>query len=215
MGLPLAKALQYVNRLTPNAKDYRSWAVSDFIVYKKKWVDEHVTLEEQQKTWALYLKWAALCNANPASWSSSNGTAFTNNLETRKFRYTPGTDKDKAPTLEASSNATLPATQREVTLAGVGQCEYFATQAYQALKAGGAAGTTPRVDKISTPGHNWVIVNHSSDASSSPHWVAVDYWLLALGFPKTGCICAWDKMTPLRFSEPFKVIETFNPDNQT
>ena len=93
--------------------------------------------------------------------------------------------------------------------------EYFATQAYQALKAGGAAGTTPRVDKISTPGHNWVIVNHSSDASSSPHWVAVDYWLLALGFPKTGCICAWDKMTPLRFSEPFKVIETFNPDNQT
>jgi hypothetical protein len=214
MGLPIADALQYVNRLTFFAKDYRNWAVSDFLLYKD-WIDPPITtLAEQQKTWALYLKWAALADSNPKTWSSSNGTAFNESADVRKFRYTPGADKDTKPTLEPASKSALPSTQREVTLAGVGQCEYFATQAYQALKAGGAPGKVPRVDKVATPGHNWVLVNYSATPGSSPTWVAVDYWLLALGVPKAKCVCAWDKAA-LRFSEPFEFVETFNPDKQT
>ena len=140
MSLPLALALHYINSHTHSAKNYRNWAVSDFILYKEVLVDPNTTLEEQQKTWALYLKWTALCNANPESWSSSNGTRFTDSPAIRKFRYTPGADTATAPTLEASSNAILPATQREVTLDGVGQCEYFATQAYE---GGGVRSNIP------------------------------------------------------------------------
>lgn len=214
MGLQIAQALQYVNKLTFFAKNYRNWAVSDFLLYRE-WIDPPVTtLEEQQKTWALYLKWAELAKANPTQWGSANGSAFNDNAETRKFRYTPGADKASPPTLLPASKAMLPSTQREVTLAGVGQCEYFATQAYQALKAGGPLGTVPRVDKVATPGHNWVLVNYSATLSSSPNWVAVDYWLLALGVSKAKCICGWDKAV-LRFNPPFEFIETFNPENQT
>ena len=210
--LPIAEALHYVKPLAFFAKSYRNWAVSDFALYKD-WVKPPITtLAEFQKTWALYLKWTTLCAANPTTWSSANGTAFTDNLASRKFRYTPGADDTTAPTLEPASTGTLPSTQREVTLEGVGQCEYFATQAYQALKAGGPAGKVPRVDKVSTPGHNWVLVNHSTTLGSSPSWIAVDYWLLALGLPQAKCICAWDKAA-LSFPEPFKIIETFNPGN--
>jgi hypothetical protein len=174
MALLIATALQYVNPLTFFAKDYRNWAVSDFAL-NRDWIDPPVTsLDELQKTWALYLKWAALCDTNLTTWSSSNGKAFAESPDTRKFRYTLGKDKDTAPTLEPASKAALPGTQREVTLAGVGQCEYFATQAVQALRAGGAPGKVPRADKVATPGHNWMLVNYSSALGSSPFWIAVD-----------------------------------------
>jgi hypothetical protein len=212
--LSLADAMKYVNRLTTFAKQLRDYAVSDFLLYRS-WIEPPVTsLDELQKTWALYLKWKELCKANPSQWSSSNGQPFSASPAARKFRYIKGGAADVAPTLYSMTDPKLPG-MIDAELKGVGQCEYFATQAYQALKAGGKPGTVPRVDKISTPGHNWVLVNYSPDDgnesdSESANWVAVDYWLLALGVPKAKCICAWTDAV-LRFKPPFKFIETYTP----
>lgn len=162
-----------------------------------------------QKTWALYAKWVALCKGNPQQWFSANGQAFETNEQARKFNYTMGSSEG-GPTLGSGA--------QQAVLKGVGQCEYFATQAYAALKVGGKKGSVPRVDKISTPGHNWVLVNYSTKDDSSDQWVAVDYWLLALGAPRAKCICSltefveeWGKEINLA---EFNVVETFNPDGQ-
>jgi hypothetical protein len=215
--LSLADALKYVNRLTTFGKQFREYAVSDFLLYRD-WIEPPITsLDELQKTWALYLKWKALCDANPSQWSSSNGQQFTQSPSARKFRYINGASSKIAPTLHLMTDPRQPG-MKEAELKGVGQCEYFATQAYQALKAGGDPGKVPRVDKISTPGHNWVLVNYSPDDgndedSESPNWIAVDYWLLALGVPRAKCICAWSEAT-LKFKPPFQFVETFNPHKE-
>jgi hypothetical protein len=216
--LSLDDALAFVRKHTALATKYRDYAVSDFLNYMD-WVKppEGISDAEYQKTWALYLKWKQLCNANYADWYSANGTPFVKNPETRKFRYTPGGVAATAPTIHKATDPRS-AAMIEATLAGVGQCEYFATQAYQALKIRGKAGTTPRVDKVSTPGHNWVLVNYSprdgnERGRESPNWVAVDYWLLALGVPPGECICRYDQGF-IRFPPPFRFVETFNPYNE-
>jgi len=165
--LSLEDALKYVNLKTSAAKKFREYAVSDFTNYKEL-VGKHMPADEFQKTWALYLKWSTLCKANPQQWFSANGQAFETNEGARKFNYTLG-----AP----STGPTVGSGAKQAVLKGVGQCEYFATQAFAALKVGGKKGSVPRVDKISTPGHNWVLVNYSTRDDSSDKWVAVDYWV--------------------------------------
>jgi hypothetical protein len=150
-----------------------------------------------------------LCKGNPQQWSSSNGQAFETDEGKRKFNYTLGSP---------STGPTVGSGAKQAVLKGIGQCEYFATQAYAALKVGGKKGSVPRVDKISTPGHNWVLVNYSPKDNSSDKWVAVDYWLLALGVPRDKCICSLEDFVD-EFGDDFNLtefttVETFNPDNQ-
>jgi hypothetical protein len=206
--LSLDDALKYVNLKTGGAKKYREYAVSDFSNYVDS-IKKHMPPEELQKTWALYLKWAGLCTANPQQWSSANGQSYATNEPARKFNYT--INAAKAPTLGVGA--------QKAVVNGVGQCEYFATQAFAALKLGGKKGTVPRVDKIATPGHNWVLVNYSPRATTVDQLVAVDYWLLALGVARDKCICAyttfveeWGKEFALSPIKP--VGDPFNPDNQ-
>lgn len=206
--LSLDDALKYVNLKTSGAKKYREYAVSDFSNYIDS-IKKHMPPEELQKTWALYLKWAGLCTANAQQWSSANGQSYATNEAARKFNYTM--NAAKAPTLGAGA--------QKAVVNGVGQCEYFATQAFAALKVGGKKGTVPRVDKIATPGHNWVLVNYSPKAKTAEQLVAVDYWLLALGVARDKCICAyttfleeWGKEFALSPIKP--VGDPFNPDNQ-
>jgi hypothetical protein len=201
--LSLKDAHDYVTTKTKSADKYREYAVSDFLNYRTM-IQDHMEVQELQKTWALYLKWKMMCDANPQQWSSANGRAFTVNLPVQKFNYTLGT-KDTPPTLGTGAQMAI--------VKGVGQCEYFATQAFQMLKTWGKEGTVPRVDKIATPGHNWVIVNYSDKDPIGDNLVAVDAWLLALGVPRAKCICPWKKAA-IQFSQPFKFIETFNPDKQ-
>ena len=205
--LSLDDALKYVNLKTGGAKKYREYAVSDFSNYIDN-IKKHMPPAELQKTWALYLKWAGLCRANAQQWSSANGQAFVTNEAARKFNYSMSASK--APTLGSGA--------QKAVVNGVGQCEYFATQAYAALKVGGKKGTVPRIDKISTPGHNWVLVNYSPKSDAADHLVAVDYWLLALGAPRDKCICAYTKFAEewgdeFNLSE-FVIVETANPDGQ-
>jgi hypothetical protein len=205
--LSLDDALKYVNLKTSGAKKYREYAVSDFSNYIDQ-IKNHISPAELQKTWALYLKWAGLCKANAQQWSSANGQPFATNEAARKFNYTMG----------ASTAPTLGSGAQKAVVNGVGQCEYFATQAYAALKVGGKKGTVPRIDKISTPGHNWVLVNYSPKSKSPDHLVAVDYWLLALGTARDKCICAYTTFIEewgdeFNLSE-FVIVETANPDNQ-
>jgi hypothetical protein len=205
--LSLEDALKYVNLKTSAAKKYREYAVSDFSNYIDQ-LKNHVTSAELQKTWALYLKWSGLCKANAQQWSSANGQAFATNEGARKFNYT----------MKASAAPTLGSGAQKAVVNGVGQCEYFATQAFAALSVGGKKGTVPRVDKVSTPGHNWVLVNYSPKDESSDRTVAVDYWLLALGVAREKCICAfttfqteWENEFSL---SPISIVKTVNPDGQ-
>ncbi|HEU4687055.1 MAG TPA: hypothetical protein VFS23_01775 [Vicinamibacterales bacterium] len=123
-----------MNLKTSGAKKYREYAVSDFSNY----VDS--------------IKWAGLCTANPQPWSSANGQSYATNEAARKFNYT--INVSKAPTLGVGA--------QKAVVNGVGQCEYFATQAFAALKVGGKKGTVPRVDKIATLGHNPVSLTNGS-----------------------------------------------------
>ena len=205
--LTLDDALKYVNLKTSSAKKYREYAVSDFSNYIEP-LKKHIPPAELQKTWALYLKWSGLCKANAQQWSSANGQAYVTNEPARKFNYTMSAAK--APTLGSGA--------QKAVVNGVGQCEYFATQAFAALKVGGKKGTVPRIDKISTPGHNWVLVNYSPKTESTDRRVAVDYWLLALGAPREKCICSYTAFLEawgdkFNLSE-FVIVETANPDNQ-
>lgn len=213
MPLDIKVAMQYVRAHTFSGRVYRDYAVSDFLLYRD-WIKPPITtMKEYQKTWALYLKWTALCGANPSQWSSANGTAFNASEQSRKFRFKPGTQIDEPPTLHPYA---IPSTSgtTEATLKGVGQCEYFAMNAFQALKAGGKTGEVPRVDKVATPGHNWVLVNYSPAApKNTSTWIAVDFWLLALGVPSTKCVCEW-KNASLKFGpDDLEIVETFNPDS--
>jgi hypothetical protein len=201
--LSLEDALKYVNAKTKAADKFREYAVSDFLRYKKD-VEKVTTAEELQKTWALYLRWKKMCDANYQQWYSPNGQAFDTDLKSRTFNYTEGSP---------STGPTIGSGPKQAVVKGIGQCEYFATQAYQMLKVGGKKGTVPRVDKISTPGHNWVLVNFSENDEDGDNLVAVDVWLLALGVKRDECICAWQNAS-WRFDPPFEPIETFNPDNQ-
>ncbi|MCH2201519.1 MAG: hypothetical protein MK102_06100 [Fuerstiella sp.] len=94
--------------------------------------------------------------------------------------------------------------QIQVTLGGVGQCEWFAMHAYADLAAGGIEGKTPMIQKISTPSHNWVLVN--GDHPDQNKWYAVDYWMLALGTHVSKCICPYPN-SPFA-GEPIEIIKT-------
>ena len=51
-------------------------------------------------------------------------------------------------------------------------------------KVGGKKGTVPRIDKISTPGHNWVLVNYSPETESTDRRVVGGlFGCVALGAP--------------------------------
>lgn len=204
--LPYAEALLHVRSMLAPDK-YRNYAVSDFARYRSI-VEKNASAAELQKTWALYLKWVALSKANPGTYGSPNGKPFN---PTKKFRYERGGGKDGAPKL-CPDTQQLGGEVREAELHGVGQCEYFAGLAYAALTRGGKDGKIPRVDKVSTPGHNWVLVNYSEDQSTSPHWIAVDYWFKALGLPPKKYICSYDSF--YWRGQELEFVETWNPENR-
>jgi len=90
-------------------------------------------------------------------------------------------------------------------MVGWGQCDYFGLMAYNNLKkpaVGKMAGKAPIVSKISTPGHNWVIVNQDAPKAN---WMLVDLWLYAMGVPYNKSICPYSsgigfqdmKVTPI------------------
>lgn len=210
-------AMKYVTSHTLFAKNFRNYAVSDFLGYtdwvrpsKTKFV---VTIDEFQKTWALYNWWKEKCKADAASWSSANGTAFNHKEELRKFLYKPGASEQLEPAVTTWKKAPFPIGHKEAKLDGVGQCEYFATQAYQALVGNKSDKTAPLIEKISTPGHNWVVVNRVKDTLPA-NWIVVDYWLFALGVPKKNSICKWDDAMIGFEPDAIKVVESFNPQGE-
>ncbi len=212
-------AMKYVKSRTVFAKKFRNYAVSDFVLYNE-WIRpsktaNKVPLAEFQKTWALYLWWVAKCKADSGAWSSANGASFSGKPEpSRKFLYQPSGSETVAPTVDAWKKGPWSGGIQEAKLDGVGQCEYFAMQAYQDL-VGNKQGTkdTPLIEKISTPGHNWVIVNRVKDTDVS-EWIVVDYWFLALGVPMQFCICSWNSALANFDADSIKVVESFNPNNE-
>ncbi len=199
-------ALSFVNARF-KSKAIRNYAVSDFASYTEI-AAKGTSLTELQKTWALYLKWAALADANPGEYSSANGKSFSNSV---KFFYTEGGDTDTAPTIVSAKGANT----KEAELKGVGQCEYFAGLAYRDLSTPRTgSNAAPVVRKVATKGHNWVLVN--MDAKKDNAMVYVDYWLFALGVPALNCVCLGTNsvMSSLDLDMSWiKVIETWNPND--
>lgn len=226
MAIKVEDALKFVKPHISEVKKLRDYAVSDFLGYIDI-VKDYAELEEVQKTWALYLKWKDLCNSDKAKYSSANGTAFKPEVQ---FVYKVGKTVAEAPTLvdkvktikEHATNTKGKEVDlkkdgyREATLRGVGQCEYFAQQAYGHLKVPAKTGSVaPLVRKIATPGHNWVIVNYDDESQNKPElWVQVDFWLAALGLPLDKCICAYSKRA-VQFKEKIEIVLTYDPNSAT
>ncbi|MEL6104821.1 MAG: hypothetical protein AAFU85_02235 [Planctomycetota bacterium] len=189
MPLTYQQAMVHVQRHTARHKlRFRNFAVSDFTDYKddsRRWASG----QDFRKVWALHEKWAGLCKTSGRRWGSANGKFFYENERARTFRFLPYGNVTHVPTLYQDRQAGIPAGTERVVLSGVGQCEYFAAQAFSALSKRGRQGTVPRIDKISTYMHNWVLVN--SDAPNQDDWIAVDYWMYALGAPERLCICRY------------------------
>ena len=186
MALSFQAAMEHVQKCTRRHKlQFRDYAVSDFAQYSdyaRRWSPGR----DFRKAWALYEKWGELCRSGNRKWTSANGKPFDGDQRTRTFRFRPCGNTLAAPTLFPDRPQGLPPGTERVVLKGVGQCEYFATKAFNALSRNGKPNTVPRIDKISTPGHNWVLVN--ADAASTNDWIAVDYWMYALGAPEARCI---------------------------
>ena len=183
---------------------FQGFAVSDFLGYRTM-VANRMPLAELQKTWALYLKWKALANTD-GRYSSANGKTFDRPV--RVF-YTAGPNRNTAPTIHATNIAGASVTD----LRGVGQCEYFAMGAYADLKIPARGGQpAPIVQKIATPGHNWVLVN--GDAANQNDFVCVDYWLFAMGIPRPQCICLTPQsLTPVLLNMArIDYIKTWDPN---
>lgn len=226
MAIKVDDALKFVKPHISEVKKLREFAVSDFLGYIDI-VKEHAPLEELQKTWALYLKWTALCAIDKGKYYSANGSAFKPEVS---FVYKMGASEDEAPTLidkvktlkehaaatKAKEVDLKKDGYREAILRGVGQCEYFAQQAYGHLKVPAKTGSVgPLVRKIATPGHNWVIVNYDDESLSKPDlWVQVDFWLAALGVPIDKSICAYSKRA-VQFREKIEVVLTYDPNTGT
>ena len=169
--LTLDDALKYVNLKTSGAKKYREYAVSDFSNYIEE-IKKHIPPAELQKTWALYLKWSGLCKANAQQWSSANGQAYVTNEPARKFNYTMSAAK--APTLGSGA--------QKAVVNGVGQCEYFATQAFAALKVGGRKGqcrALTRSQHPATTGCSSITPPRPSPPTDASQWT-IGCWRLAL-----------------------------------
>jgi hypothetical protein len=228
MAIKIEDALKFIRPHLSEVKKLRDYAVSDFLGYISI-VQDYADLEEGQKTWALYLKWKDLVASDSGKYSSSNGTSFKPEIP---FVYKNGKDKEEAPTIVpgvktlkeyvAQKKGSVKEAElkkdgyREATLRGVGQCEYFAQQAYGHLKVPAKSGTTaPLIKKIATPGHNWVIVNYDDESAKKPElWVIVDFWLAALGLSADKYVCAYNKRA-VKFKEDIEVVFTYDPNTQT
>jgi hypothetical protein len=89
---------------------------------------------------------------------------------------------------------------------------YFAALAYSNLKMPSPPGRQcPLVQKVATPGHNWVLVNGDAPAQDQ---VYVDYWMYALGVPAARCICLSTAaiVRQLLNMSPLKIIKTWDPN---
>jgi hypothetical protein len=206
--MPIAgkDAMSFVNQHF-TSKQIRNYAVSDFLNYRD-WAAAWAPWAEFQKTWALYLKWKALAAANH-DYASANGTAFRIPV---KFFYTEAAETDTvtdaaAPTLEG----TQVTGSKPAELKGVGQCEYFADLAYGNMKMRSPVGRTgPLVQKIATPGHNWVRANGDAPEADI---VYVDYWLFAMGVPAAKSVCLSGKSVFSTTGMTVKVLKTYNPNS--
>lgn len=172
-------ALSFVNTHCGSKKlaAYRDYAVTDFLqYYNVKDIAAQISVAEMQKSWALFSKWHD--RSDPGA-----GAAYPKSVD---FFYTEGANKTTAPTNNVDKAAKG---AKAAQLKGFGQCNYFAEMTYALLKkpaVGKMAGKGPLVEKISTPGHNWVIVNRDAPKAD---WVVVDLWLYALGVPFDKCVC--------------------------
>jgi hypothetical protein len=89
--------------------------------------------------------------------------------------------------MKVSAAPTVGAGAQKAVVNGVGQCEYFATQAFAALSVGEERDGAAR-RQISTPGHNWVLVILPQGEVLRPTRRR-GLLVLALGVPRDKCIC--------------------------
>jgi len=153
----------------------------------------HISNAELQKSWALFLKWHD--RSDPGG-----GAAYPKPVD---FYYTEGTNKTTAPTINVEKTTKG---AKAAQLKGFGQCNYFAEMTYNLLKkpaVGKMAGKGPLVEKISTPGHNWVIVNRDAPQAD---WIVVDLWLHALGVPLDKCVCLATDAVIEFYQQPIRLI---------
>ena len=180
------------------AASYRDYGVTDFLGFYKEFT-EVITKPEIQKTWALFLKWYE--RKDPGG-----GAAYQKSVD---FNYKDGADNNTAPTMNVDKQA---AGAKAAQLKGFGQCNYFAEMAYGLLKkpaVGKMTGKGPRVKKVSTPNHNWVIVNHDGPKAD---WVVVDLWLLALGVPYDKCVCLASKAAVAFYEKKITGVLEWDPN---
>ncbi len=215
MPLPVDQAMDHVNRRIPDnlRRKYRNYAISDFLPYRS-WLST-APLAECQKSWALFLKWNLLCNANRSKWGAGQaGKDFGSGDPSTRFCYDHGANHTQAPTIAANG-------AHQATLQGVGQCGYFAVDAFKRLKLGGRRHPVPRVDRVATPGHNWVLVNYNPNRpNDTSSWIIVDVWLMALGLPVDETICEHAdvvssnaNLQPIYTPANITIKETYDPNN--
>jgi len=179
---------------------YRDYGVTDFLQYHRDpTIASQISLAEMQKSWALYLKWYERKDAG-------GGSRYDKPID---FFYKEGGAKTTAPTINVDKQA---AGAKAAQLKGFGQCNYFAEMTYALLQkpaVGKMAGKGPRVEKIATPGHNWVIVNRDAPQGD---WVVVDLWLYALGIPFDKSIGLASNAAIQFYKMPIQAIMTWNPN---
>ncbi len=207
MPLIYQKALQFANTHTSRLRRrLRGYAVSDFqpyITHAFRYRENRQTYDEAH---ALYTFWCDLCKRNPGMWSATTGRQFVGNDRERKIKYTPNADHSIPPTYVIDDGAALAQGEYRTELRGVGQCNYFADLAFADLTSVRLPNRTPEIKKISTPGHNWVVVN--SNAGRTRDMVGVDMWMYAYGASQADSIGVFSNAA--YYSANFRTVSTSN-----
>ena len=165
-------------------KKFRNYAVTDLTQYidtdgksSSDWISKYIPDAELHHAWALYEKWHTRTDG-------AYGGVYPKEIQ---FQYVPGKNRMTKPTIDVAKGT---AGAKQAKMVGWGQCDYFAKMAYNKLSVpavGPMAGKAPIVTKLSTPGHNWVIVNYQP--AQKANWMLVDLWLYAMGVPYNNSIC--------------------------
>jgi len=136
-------------------KKFRNYAVTDLTQYidtdgkyGSDWISKYIPDAELHHAWALYEKWHTRTDG-------AYGGEYPKEIQ---FWYVQG--KDRRTTIDVAKGT---AGAKLAKMVGWGQCDYFAKMAYNKLAVpavGLMKGKAPIVTKLSTPAHNWNIVNY-------------------------------------------------------
>jgi len=215
--------LKYVNPkiLQTKMAKYRNFAVTDWTSYcQDKYWFRYPTLswENWQESYALYMTWHALSGTDKRF---SGGGAELDSKDFKTVYYIPAAKPPtpvppgdlKKPTLVTVAEKNE-AGVKSTVLKGFGQCDYFAQKSFGMFNSSPKGLKGPVVEKISTPGHNWAMVN--GPAGNNGNWFNmfyVDMWFLACGVPFEECVCFADEAKIKLTYGVYQTLQTFDPND--